>query len=197
MIIHKLSRRVLWTVWLGFAFACCAMAQETQPAAAEPSVGWAWLNFLILAFGLGYLMKKYLPPLFQKQSAGIQAAIRDAAKVKEEAAAYAAGIEARFTNIEKEIEALKVRARADMAAEGDRIQRETERHLDRIREQTAQEVELLTRSAKDELRRYSAGLAIGLAEQRIRSRMTPATQEQLAEGFLRNLSERGAQQVAN
>ena len=66
-----------------------------------------------------------------------------------------------------------------MAAESERIRRETEHHLQRIREQTAQEIELMTRGAIDELRKYSAELALGLAEQRIRSRMNPATQDRV------------------
>ena len=60
-----------------------------------------------------------------------------------------------------------------MTAESERIRRETEHHLQRIREQSVQEMELMTRAAKDELRKYAAELAIGLAEQRIRFRMNP------------------------
>jgi F0F1-type ATP synthase membrane subunit b/b' len=74
-----------------------------------------------------------------------------------------------------------------MSAEGERISRETEHHVQRIQEQAAQEIELLTRSATDELRKYSAELALGLAEQRIRARLDPATQQRLAEGFVHDL----------
>ena len=74
-----------------------------------------------------------------------------------------------------------------MTAESERVRRETEHHLQRIREQSVQEVALMTRGAKDGLRKYAAELAIGLAEQRIRSRMNPDTQERLVSGFLHDL----------
>jgi len=195
-------RRAILAVALGVALASCALPQESagqkqEAVQGDPWIWWKWANFVILAGGLGYLIGKNVPPLFQKQSSEIKSALQEAAKVKAEAAAYAAGIEARLGNLQSEIERLRVSARTDMAAESERIRRETEHHLQRIREQTAQEIELLTRSATDELRKYSAELALGLAEQRIRSRMNPATQQNLAEGFLHDLRERATPRTAN
>jgi len=197
LIFTKAMRRALWAIVLGLALASCALAQEGGSAAAEPSPGWQWANFVILAVGLGYLIRKSVPPLFQKQSAEIQAALRDAAKMKEESAAYAAGVEARLANLQTEIDKLRAEARSEMDAESARIRRDTEHHLQRIREQTSQEIELLTRSATDELRKYSAELAVSLAEQRIRAQMNPALQQALARGFLRDLGERSTLQAAN
>ena len=171
--------------------------QKQEAEQGDPWIWWKWANFAILAVGLGYLIRKNVPPLFQKQSSEIQSALQEAAKVKAEAAAYAAGIEARLANLKSEIEKLRVTARTDMAAESERMSRETEHQLQRIREQTAQEIELLTRSATDELRKYSAELALGLAEQRIRSRMNPDTQQRLTEGFLHDLRERATPRTAN
>lgn len=198
MSFHKAPRRAIWAIVLGLALASCALAQEGKGnSTAEPSAGWQWANFVILAIGLGYLIRKNVPPMFQKQSAEIQSALRDAAKMKEEAAAYAAGLEARLANLQSEIDKLRVDARSEMDAEGARIRRDTEHHMQRIREQTAGEMELLTRSAKDELRRYSAELAVSLAEQRIRAQMSPALQQSLAKGFLHDLRERTTLQAAN
>ena len=195
-------RRAILAVALGIALASCALPQESagqkqEAEQGDPWIWWKWANFLILAGGLGYLIRKNVPPLFQKQSSEIKSALQEAAKAKAEAAAYAASIEARLGNLQSEIEKLRVTARTDMAAESERIRRETEHHLQRIREQTAQEIELLTRSATDELRKYSAELALGLAEQRIHSRMNPATQQSLAEGFLHELRERATPRTAN
>jgi F-type H+-transporting ATPase subunit b len=192
-------RRATIVLALGLAFASYALPQEA-PAKAETTAGeqsdsmiwWKWANFAILAFGLGYLIRKHVPPLFRKQSEEIQSALAEAAKIKREAAAYAASVEARLANIQREIEDLRKTAHADMTAESERIRRETEHHLHRIREQSVQEVELMTRAAKSELRKYAAELSIGLAEQRIRARMNPATQEKLVSGFLQDLHGRTA-----
>ena len=82
-------------------------------------------------------------------------------------------MEARLANLQNEIQKLREDAHAEMTAESERIRRETEHHVQRIREQSVQEIELMTRAAKDELRKYAAELAIGLAEERIRFRMNP------------------------
>jgi F-type H+-transporting ATPase subunit b len=190
---RPLSRATL-VILLGLAVACCALPQETPASSEKTEAGqgdsmiwWKWANFAILAVGLGYLIGKNVPPLFRKQSDDIQGALAEAARIKQEAAAYAAGVEARLANLQREIAKLREDAHADMAAEGDRIRKETEHHLERIREQSVQEVELMTRGAKAELRKYAAELAIGLAEERIRARMNPATQDKLVSGFLQDL----------
>jgi F-type H+-transporting ATPase subunit b len=194
-MVTKVMRRATLALTLGLAFASYALPQEAPPAGQEaqseqsdPWIWWKWANFAILAVGLGYLINKHVPPMFRKESEEIQKALAEAAKIKQEAAAYAASIEARLANLEREIAQLREAAHADMAAESERILRETEHHAQRIREQSVQEIALMTRGAKDELRKYAAELAIGLAEQRIRARMNPATQQNLVNGFLHDLT---------
>jgi F-type H+-transporting ATPase subunit b len=196
-------RRATIAIALGLAFASYALPQET-PAANEnhaeqgdPWIWWKWANFAILAVGLGYLIAKNVPPLFRKQSDEIQNALAESAKIKQDAAAYAAGVEARLANLQNEIQKLRETAHAEMTAEGERLRRETEHHVQRIREQSVQEMALMTRAAKEELRKYAAELAIGLAEQRIRFRMNPETQEQLVDGFLHDLHGRVPPRAAN
>lgn len=200
-------RRTVLATALGLALACYALPQES-PAGSEaksesqgeqgdPWIWWKWANFAILAAGLGYLIGKNVPPLFRKQSAEIQNALAEAAKIKQDAAAYAASVEARLASLQTEIQQLRESAHAEMATESERIRRETEHHLQRIREQSVQEIALMTRGARDELRKYAAELAIELAEQRIRTRMNPATQEKLANGFLHDLHERVSPRAAN
>jgi F-type H+-transporting ATPase subunit b len=196
-------RRATLAVALGLAFASYAAPQEssttqkTETDQGDKWIWWKWANFAILAGGLGYLIRKNVPPLFQKQSEEIQSALAEAAKIKQEAAAYAASVEARLANLQDEIQKLRESAHSEMTAESERIRRETEHHLQRIREQTTQEIELMTRAAKDELRKYAAELAIGLAEERIRFRMNPETQDRLVNGFVHDLRERATPRTAN
>jgi F-type H+-transporting ATPase subunit b len=196
-------RRATLAVALGLAFASYAAPQESPTAKtnegerSDSMIWWKWANFVILAGGLGYLIRKHAPPLFQKQSSEITSALAEAAKIKQEAAEYAAGIEARLGNLQSEIQQLRESAHSEMTAESERIRHETEHHLQRIREQTAQEIELMTRAAKADLRKYAAELAIGLAEERIRFRMNPETQDRLVNGFVHDLHERATPRTAN
>src|SRR5580698_11191233 len=114
-------RRATLTITLGLAFASYALPQESPAAAhaneteqGDPWIWWKWANFAILAAGLGYLIGKNVPPLFRKQSEEIQSALAEAAKVKQDAAAYADSVEARLANIQREIENLRETAHADM-----------------------------------------------------------------------------------
>ena len=192
-------RRGTLVLILGLACAACALPQESpapahtnEAEAGDPWIWWKWANFAILAAGLGYLIGKNVPPLFRKQSEEIQAALAESAKIRQEAADYAAGVEARLANLQSEIQKLREDAHAEMLAESERVRRETEHHVQRIREQSVQEIDLMTRAAKAELRKYAAELAIGLAEERIRFRMNPATQDQLVAGFLHDIDQRAA-----
>jgi F-type H+-transporting ATPase subunit b len=195
--------RAIFAVVLGLAFASYALPQEApsgqgaQTEQGDPMIWWEWANFAILAVGLGYLIRKNVPPLFRKESDEIQKALAESAKIKQEAAAFAASVEARLANLQGEIQQLRENAHADMLAESERVRRETEHHVQRIKEQSAQEIELMTRAAKHELRKYAAELAIGLAEERIRFRMNPETQNQLADGFLHDLHQRSTPRAAS
>jgi F-type H+-transporting ATPase subunit b len=189
-------RRATFAIALGLAFASFALPQESPAAQTkeaeqgDPWIWWKWANFAILAVGLGYLIGKNAPALFRKQSDEILAALAESAKIKQDAADHAARVEARLGNLQNEIQKLREDAHTEMLAESERVRRETEHQVQRIREQSVQEIELMTRAAKDELRKYAAELAIGLAEERIRFRMNPETQDRLANGFLHDLHDR-------
>jgi F-type H+-transporting ATPase subunit b len=176
-------------LWICLVIATAAFAQEANPGVeqGDPWLVWKWVNFLILAAGLGYLIRKHAPAFFQQRSQEIQHAITEARQAKQDAETRAAAIERRLAGLQSEIESLRETARAEIAAEGERIGRETVQRLERIREQTAQEITLMSRAVRDELRKYSAQLALDLAEQRIRSRVTPDVQLGLVDQFLEDL----------
>jgi len=174
---------------LAFAFSLCLFAQEGRTASepSDPWLGWKWANFAILALGLGYLIRKHVPALFAQRSQEIQRGIQEATKVHQEAEERAAAIERRLASLEGEIETLRDKAHAEIRAEGERIQAETERRVRSIQEQARQEITLMSRGIRDDLRDYSAQLALEHAEQRIRTRITPETESRLVDGFLEDL----------
>lgn len=196
-------RRATLALILGLTFASLVLPQpqaganeaqqETQQG--DPWIWWKWANILILAGGLGYLIRKHAPAMFQARSQEIQQALAEGVKVAKDAERHAATIELRLNNLESEIAQLRQSARAETAAEGERIRHETGHHLQRIQQQALQEIDLMTRGAREDLRKYSAELAVGLAEQRIRSRITPELQQTLVDGFVNDLRSRAAEAV--
>jgi F0F1-type ATP synthase membrane subunit b/b' len=56
-----------------------------------------------------------------------------------------------------------------------------------VRAHAEQEIAAAGKTARVELKQYAAELAIGLAAQKLRARMTPDTQEGLVRGFVRDI----------
>ena len=188
-------RRLAFTLALALALTSAAWPQEPSEAGHQaeqhdPWIWWKWVNFAILAGGLGYLISKHAPALFRERAAEIEKSIAESLRAKKDAEAQSAAVELRLTGLQQEIAGLRATAGAEIAAEGQRISRETEQRLQRIQEQSAQEIALMSRGLRDQLRRYSAQLALDLARDRIRAKLTPELQAALADGFLQDLHRR-------
>jgi len=197
-------RRATLAITLGLAFASYALPQEPGqlPEAkqeieqGDPWIWWKWANFAILAGGIGFMIYKVAPALFEQRKRAIGQAMFEAAAAVRDAQMRAAEIETRFTALQSEIAEIRRNAKAEMSAESDRISHETEQRLKRIQDQAAQEIALVARAERDELRKYTAQLALDLAEQRLRSRLTADTQDGLVDGFLQDLRYQVTQNAA-
>jgi F-type H+-transporting ATPase subunit b len=148
---------------------------------------WKWANFLVLAAGLGYLMAKALPPLFAARTEAITKDMVESQKIRKDADDVAADVERRLASIDTEIAALRAESREETTAESGRLAKHTATEIARIQAQAAREIGDAGKDAQIELKFYASGLAIDLAAQKIRARMTPATEDRLVRGFVRDL----------
>jgi F-type H+-transporting ATPase subunit b len=182
-------KRLSLAVFLLLASAALVGAQENAEGAknAEPSIGWKWANFVILAVGLGYLVNKHLPPFFRSRTAEIQQGITEAQQIKRDAEARAAQVDARIQKLGEEIEQFREQSREEMRQEGERIQQETVKQLSHLEHLAQQEIEAATKAARRELKSYAAQLALDLAEQRVRARLNAGTETALVDGFIQDL----------
>jgi len=153
----------------------------------EPSQTLKWANFAILAVAIGVFLAKSLPKDFAERTAAIQKDIKEAQKVKADAEARAAQVEARLKSLGADIETFRTQAAADMKHEGDRIRQDTAAQIERLQTQSALEIESAGKTARRELKQYSAELALQLAEQRIRTRLDADTEAALIDGFVADL----------
>jgi F-type H+-transporting ATPase subunit b len=162
-------------------------ADAAEHDAMPNEIWWKWANFGILAIGLGYLIKKNAGPFFASRSAEIQKGITDAAAVRAEAEARAKAIEAQIANLAGEIQALRKNSQEEIAAEGARISAETAQSIAKVQAQAEQEIAAAAKNASLELKAQAAELAMGIAEQQIRDKLTPQTQDGLVESFVQDL----------
>ena len=147
-----------------------------------------WLNFITIFGGLGYLLRKPMREFFTGQREAIQSSIEEARRAREESRARLRGGEERLARLEQEVEALRREAAENAAAEKQRIQETAQREAERILSTARAEMESVTRAARLELRAYAARLAVSLAEQEIRQRLTPQAHAALFQAFAGHLA---------
>jgi F-type H+-transporting ATPase subunit b len=186
------------------ALPSLALAQEAHPPAeaheahgaegkkeAEGEGGalelWKWANFAVLAGGLGFLIGKNAGPMFAARSKQIRKDLIEADEARKEAEARASAVERRLANLEAEVAALRSEAAREAQSETERLQRQTAAEMEKIQAHALSEIAGAGKAARLELKRYSAELAVGLAEKKIRDRMTPETETALVRGFVRDL----------
>lgn len=178
---------------LALTLSCAVYAQERedskgatpQSEEAGPEMpGWMWINFAILVGGLGYLVAKSVPALLRARHAEILQGIDEAARHKQQAEAQSADIDRRMAGLGADIDKLRQAVKDELAIEAERLKQDTERLVRRIEEQAQQEIGFLAKAATQQLRTYSAELALDLAEQRIHRLMNRQTQHELVDDFV-------------
>jgi F-type H+-transporting ATPase subunit b len=198
-----MRRSARWLVLvLAFAslltFVALAYAANPSVSAGESGekdmTGWKWANFAILAAGIGYLLVKQAGPYFASRSLEIRKGIEDAQKLRAEAEERAAAMDARLASLGVEVEAMRKASREEASQEGHRIRQQTAEEMAKIQANAEREISAALKSAQIELKSYSAQLAIDLAREKVRERMTPADQETLVRNFVTDLSRQGTTQ---
>ncbi len=180
--------------------ATAAWAQEAhQPAheaqghesagheAGDPYLPYKWLNFGILAAGLGYLAVKLGGPALRGQQQAILDQLGAASGRAEAAAAEAAEIDRKVSGLDEEIEIIRRKAQAEMAAEVMRFEEETAQLLEKVRHASELEIASASKHATQQIKATATQLALELAAGKLRDRMSPDAQGALVARFVRHL----------
>jgi|HubBroStandDraft_1064217.scaffolds.fasta_scaffold77805_2 F-type H+-transporting ATPase subunit b len=165
--------------------------ESTGVTERGPNVFWGWANFVLLAGGLGYVIKKNAGPYFAQRSLEIRKGMADAEAARAASDAKVAEVDRRLANLQTEIESMRRNAQQEAEADAERVRRESAAEMAKIQSHLADEIASAAKSATLDLRRYSANLALGLAEQKIAARMSPETQDRLVRVFVATLTGSG------
>ena len=179
---------------LTLAMPLCRAQEPTKPAetgkteeSSEPAMGWQIANFVLLAGFLAYMISKNAGKFFDARNEQIQRSLKDAASAKRDAEQRVTDMERRIASLAGEIDTMRENMGREMSAEAKRIEAETERHVRRIQEEAQQEIENMVKAARRELKTYSAELAIKLAEDQLRGRITRDVENRLVSSFVADL----------
>jgi F0F1-type ATP synthase membrane subunit b/b' len=158
-------------------------AERIEEAETEKLAGWKWLNFGLLALGLGYLFVKKAPAFFNARTEEIQKAIKDATGLKLDAEFRSSEIDKRMATLAQEVQKLREAARADMDREGGRIDEETRVALQRLHDHTQREIESLQQQTALAMREHAIRLATDLAISDLRDHPEQIRQDDLIRTF--------------
>lgn len=162
-------------------------AEEGGDIAFSP-IGWTFraLNFLILALGLGWLMRK-APQFFRGRAARIVSAIEESRQIKDESDRLLRDSGRRLAGLDGEVSELRVIARQDAAAEAERIRAAAREEEAKVGHAAQAEILAAERAARMEMKALVAQLAVARAESLLRDQVTPERQAALMRAFVQNV----------
>jgi F-type H+-transporting ATPase subunit b len=170
-----------------------AWSQGAEPAAkqedSEPrrDLLYKTINFAILVGGLGYVLRKPMAEFFRSRSASIQKALDEARKALDASQSQLQAVEEKLRGLEAEIAGFRASAVREMEAESQRWQQTIAEEAARILESARAQAEMAVRGAKLELKNYTAGKAVALAEDLIRTRLDDPGRRRLVSQFVASL----------
>jgi len=171
-------------------------AQATHAVEAEAPHGESVLrtlarlaNFAILAGVIVYFLRAPIAAYLASRGTQIRQDLVTAADMRATASAQLAEIARKLETLPAELDALKAQGAQDVVAEQARIAQAAAVERERLIEQTHREIATRLRLARRELTAHAAGLAIAIAEQRIKRSITPEDQLRLVDRFTSQLKE--------
>jgi F-type H+-transporting ATPase subunit b len=188
----KLPRPMISSLFVCGAFfvlAATARAAEEGGAgsAAGPTELFKWINFVILAGAVVWVVVTRGMPWFRGNATKIASAITKATTAKAEADRQLRDAEQRLARIEQEVRGLREQAQREAAAEADRIRALAKSDAEKIVLAAKAEVEAAERAARIELKALAAKLAVEGAESLLLKQLTPQSQDALIVGFIKSL----------
>jgi F-type H+-transporting ATPase subunit b len=172
-------------------FATVAFANEGggEEAASLGDIlkGYIWpiINFLILVGAMVFFMKKMdIKGFFKKRTELIEQSLREAREAKELAQKALAEVEERLKTKDSEIENVIASARLSGEKEKARLAEEGEKLKARILEQAKTNIDYEVKRAKESIKEEAVGIAMELAEKKLREKLSKDEQLKLLEESL-------------
>lgn len=191
-------------------FACLlGFAGGPRPDSAEPDNGpgataeerghesdhgalYRWINFVLLAGGLAFLLRKPLSQYFLQRSASIRKSLDEGRKALEKSQAQLQAVEERLRHFEEAMAAFRAAALREMEEEHERIRQTAAQEAEKMMESALRQIDVAGKQAKLELKLFTAQMSVELAEKKIVQRLDEAGQRRMVSHFLTKLEAKRA-----
>jgi F-type H+-transporting ATPase subunit b len=178
--------------------AALLIAPGVALAAEEGGGKWAptlttigrFFNLALVIAVLVWVGRKPLAAFCVNRTQLIREQLEEARRAKEAAEAKLAEAAQRMARLEDELREMRATAEREAQEEYGRLVAAAERDAEKIVERTRQEINGMTRAAQNELRQHAATLAVQLAEEKIRTDMTPEDRARLFGQFVTGLGDK-------
>lgn len=161
------------------------VSNKKQPPYIAMLVNFALLLFLYYRFG-----KKPVAEALEKRREGVAKQIEEASRIKKEAEERAKKYQSQLDRLDAEAEQTKAAIRTSGEADRERVLREAQEKAARMERDAATLLEAEQKAAKRALYEEAVEGAVVRAEELLRSKLTQADHERLAEDFLTQLAGR-------
>jgi len=192
--MKNIKARVYSLIFWGLAMAA---ALPANALASEESNKWGiWLDIgrvFNLALVVGLLVwatRKPLANFFSGRTQAIREQLEEAQKARKNAEEKLAEIESRMSRLDDELQEIKNSSEKEARKEYQRLVEAAGQDAEKALERSRQEIDAMTRTARQELKLHAAELAVKLAEEKIRGEITDADHERLLARFVTGLGEK-------
>jgi F-type H+-transporting ATPase subunit b len=172
------------------AIAAIVLASDVPLAAAAEGEGSGWgatiakaVNFAILIGVLLYFLKTPIVQYLKSRGETIRKDLVDAASLRATAEQQLADVRTRLSALPAELDALRRRGEAELAAERGRLADATVREKAKVLDRTQREIDSQLRLARRNLTEHAAELAMTLARKRIERDITAEDQARLIDRY--------------
>ncbi len=181
-------------------FAALLALASSAPAAASGGEGggglgdlfWPALNLAILLGALVYFCRRPIQDLFAARQGRIRGELDAAARALADAESRHADWQRKLTALDAEMVRIRDQARQRAESEREHLLADASAAAERIRADARAAVDQELRRAREELRREAAELAIEIAAETLRARVTDADRSRLVDEFIETIERGGA-----
>jgi F-type H+-transporting ATPase subunit b len=182
------------------AFAQALLLASAAPARAAGAEGgggpgdllWPAVNLAILIAALVHFGRRPIRDFFAARHGRIRDDLDAAARSLAEAESRHAEWQRRLAELDREVQRVRERSRELAEAEREHLLAEASVAADRIRADARLALEQEVRRAREELRREAAELALELAAEKLRTRVSDADRSRLTDEFIETIERGGA-----
>lgn len=165
-------------------------ARTTHMSVATTANIYEFVNFLILALGVGIPLIRWLPKFLRNRKEKLRSDIESARKVTEDANSRLSAVEAKLASLDDEIRKFRAEVEAESLADEKRIKASLGEASAHIVESAEQEIGQAAAQARRGLRNFAAELAVEQAARQMV--LTPETDRALIAEFISDVVRSGA-----